>query len=221
MSKRWQVPNGWLSSGAVDATVQTVSSLAPGSSPAPSSRASSPASAGSLVASSVGVSSVGSSAGSVATVSDGVAGSSAVASRSALLVSGSLPHAASVTRNTTATIPVRRVRRATLEGARWRRGAMPPHCRAHDESLPAVRVACPDIVGRHVVIREGFRVRRAASFVCAVVLASMLAACTSSDDEPTRDPVGTRNDPVKLSFMTYGPEEEVEAYEAIVKQFNE
>ena len=75
--------------------------------------------------------------------------------------------------------------------------------------------------GVHVVFREGFRVRRAASFVCAVVLASMLAACTSSDDEPARDPVGTKDDPVKLSFMTYGPEEEVEAYESIVQQFNE
>lgn len=57
--------------------------------------------------------------------------------------------------------------------------------------------------------------------MCAVVLASMLAACTSSDDEPARDPVGTKDDPVKLSFMTYGPEEEVEAYESIVQQFNE
>ncbi|WP_167880444.1 ABC transporter substrate-binding protein [Nocardioides guangzhouensis] len=62
--------------------------------------------------------------------------------------------------------------------------------------------------------------RRAASFVCAVVLASMLAACTS-DDEPTPDPVGTKDDPVKLSFMTYGPDEEVEAYESIVEDFNE
>jgi multiple sugar transport system substrate-binding protein len=53
------------------------------------------------------------------------------------------------------------------------------------------------------------------------VLASALAACTSDGDDPTPDPVGTKDKPVKLSFMTYGPEAEVEAYEAIVEQFNE
>jgi multiple sugar transport system substrate-binding protein len=56
---------------------------------------------------------------------------------------------------------------------------------------------------------------------CATLLVAALAsACTDEAEPDTKDPVGTKDDPVRLSFMTYGPEEEVEAYESIVEDFN-
>ncbi len=55
---------------------------------------------------------------------------------------------------------------------------------------------------------------------CVAVLMSVLAGACTSDEKPTTDPIGTKTDPVELSFMTYGPEEESEAFEATVKKFN-
>ena len=63
--------------------------------------------------------------------------------------------------------------------------------------------------------------RRGAATAVAVVLTAVLAGACTSDEDPTEDPVGTKKDPVQLSFMTYGPEEEAAAFEKTVKEFNE
>lgn len=57
--------------------------------------------------------------------------------------------------------------------------------------------------------------------VCGAVLLAMLAgACDTETGEPQQDPVGTVKNPVKLSFMAYGADEEVEAMQSTVDQFN-
>jgi multiple sugar transport system substrate-binding protein len=58
--------------------------------------------------------------------------------------------------------------------------------------------------------------------VGATVLVAMLAgACRGDGEEPGADPTGTVTDPVVLTFMAYGPEEEVAAYEQMVTNFND
>ncbi len=53
------------------------------------------------------------------------------------------------------------------------------------------------------------------------LLATLVAGCQSSGGGPIDDPVGTTKKPVKLTFMAYGPDEEVAAYEKTVDRFNE
>ena len=55
--------------------------------------------------------------------------------------------------------------------------------------------------------------RRAAGVACAMALVAALAgACTDDDGgSTTNDPIGTKDDPVQLSFMTYGPDDEASA----------
>jgi multiple sugar transport system substrate-binding protein len=55
----------------------------------------------------------------------------------------------------------------------------------------------------------------------AMLLTAALAGACTNDDEPGQDPIGTKTDPVQLTFMTYGPEEETAAFESAVKRFNE
>ena len=57
--------------------------------------------------------------------------------------------------------------------------------------------------------------------VAMLLTAALAGACTNDDDDPGQDPIGTKTDPVQLSFMTYGPEEETAAFESTVKTFNE
>ena len=57
--------------------------------------------------------------------------------------------------------------------------------------------------------------------VVAMLLTAALAGACTNDEEPGQDPIGTRTDPVQLTFMTYGPEEEAAAFEETVKHFNE
>jgi multiple sugar transport system substrate-binding protein len=64
-------------------------------------------------------------------------------------------------------------------------------------------------------------VRRAA-LVGLVMLSVLVAgACRGESDDPDIDPTGTAQRPVVLTFMAYGPEEEVSAYESMVKRFND
>jgi multiple sugar transport system substrate-binding protein len=46
-------------------------------------------------------------------------------------------------------------------------------------------------------------------------------ACRGDSTSPSIDPTGTVQRPVVLTFMAYGPEEEVAAYESMVKAFND
>ncbi len=55
----------------------------------------------------------------------------------------------------------------------------------------------------------------------AMVLTAALAGACTSDDDPTQDPIGTKTDPVQLTFMTYGPDEEAAAFERTVQRFND
>ena len=57
--------------------------------------------------------------------------------------------------------------------------------------------------------------------VMAMLLTAVLAGACTNDGEPGQDPIGTKTDPVQLSFMTYGPEEEAAAFEKTIKTFNE
>ena len=64
--------------------------------------------------------------------------------------------------------------------------------------------------------------RRAAGVACAMALVAALAgACTDDENGPANDPIGTKDDPVQLSFMTYGPDDEAAAYEKVVQEFND
>ena len=57
--------------------------------------------------------------------------------------------------------------------------------------------------------------------VVAMLLTAALAGACTNGEEPGQDPIGTKTDPVQITFMTYGPEEEAAAFEKTVKQFNE
>ncbi len=54
----------------------------------------------------------------------------------------------------------------------------------------------------------------------AVLLALFAGACDSDTGEPQADPIGTVKKPIKLTFMAYGPDEEVAAMQSTVDQFN-
>src|SRR5699024_5374264 len=66
---------------------------------------------------------------------------------------------------------------------------------------------------------ENLVARRAAA-VGMALLATLFAGCQTAGDDPVDDPVGTTKKPVKLTFMAYGPDEEVAAYEKTVNRFN-
>lgn len=56
---------------------------------------------------------------------------------------------------------------------------------------------------------------------CGAILLSLLAAgCETETGQPKADPTGTVKKPVKLTFMAYGAEEEVEAMQSTVDEFN-
>ena len=62
---------------------------------------------------------------------------------------------------------------------------------------------------------------RRTALVCLVMLSVLVAgACRGDSDDPDTDPTGTIQRPVVLTFMAYGPDEEVSAYESMVKSFN-
>lgn len=63
--------------------------------------------------------------------------------------------------------------------------------------------------------------RTRTALVCVTALLAVLTgACESQGDDPTVDPTGTAKKPVKLTFMAYGPDEEVEAMQSTVDRFN-
>ncbi|MDT0203782.1 extracellular solute-binding protein [Nocardioides sp. AE5] len=55
----------------------------------------------------------------------------------------------------------------------------------------------------------------------ALLLAFVAGACTTSTQPPKVDPTGSVADPVALTFLAYGPAEEVTAMESMVARFNE
>jgi multiple sugar transport system substrate-binding protein len=57
--------------------------------------------------------------------------------------------------------------------------------------------------------------------VVAMLLTAALAGACTNDEDPDQDPVGTKTDPVQLTFLTYGSEDETAAFESTVKKFNE
>lgn len=54
----------------------------------------------------------------------------------------------------------------------------------------------------------------------SVLLALVAGACDTETGPPEPDPTGTAKNPVKLSFLAYGPEEEVAAMQSTVDNFN-
>jgi multiple sugar transport system substrate-binding protein len=56
--------------------------------------------------------------------------------------------------------------------------------------------------------------------VVAMLLTAALAGACTNEKAPAQDPIGTKAEPVQLTFMTYGPEEEAAAFESTVKRFN-
>lgn len=48
----------------------------------------------------------------------------------------------------------------------------------------------------------------------------LVAGCQTAGSGPVDDPVGTKKKPVQVTFMAYGPDEEVAAYQKTVKRFN-
>ncbi len=53
-----------------------------------------------------------------------------------------------------------------------------------------------------------------------LLLGTLVVGCQSDGGPPVHDPVGTTKKPVKLTFMAYGPQEEVEAMQETVDRFN-
>lgn len=76
------------------------------------------------------------------------------------------------------------------------------------------RPAVSAVRGRQLVARR-------AAAVGIALLATLVAGCQTAGEGPVEDPVGTTKKPVKLTFMAYGPDEEVAAYEKTVKRFND
>lgn len=61
--------------------------------------------------------------------------------------------------------------------------------------------------------------RRTALATMSALLLMAAPACTGTDPL-VEGPIGTKDDPVKLSFMAYGAPEELDAYRAMVTQYN-
>lgn len=65
-------------------------------------------------------------------------------------------------------------------------------------------------------------VRSRAKLACGVATVALFAgACGADAKPPTIDPTGSVSEPIPLTFLAYGPEEEVAGMESMVAEFNE
>lgn len=86
----------------------------------------------------------------------------------------------------------------------------------------------PAIVGRVPIscrgmaqLTKGSGLRTRLALFCGVTMVAALAVGCQTDDGPSEpDPVGTAKKPIQLTYMAYGPAEEVEAMQSSIDRYN-
>ncbi|MDN5893766.1 MAG: extracellular solute-binding protein [Nocardioides sp.] len=68
---------------------------------------------------------------------------------------------------------------------------------------------------------KGSCVKTRLALICGVTMIAVLAGACETDNGPSKpDPVGTAKKPVELTFMAYGPDEEVKAMQSSIDAYN-